>query len=187
MAKSEYVLPRPDTVSMSLSAADRLIASGRGDAALLYIYILKNNGHFSYEEAEQEINLDTPLSEAMNELVRLGLVSAPAISYPLVRQGQPQRNERLANTQPVQPVREPERQESKTLERRDAPPEYNVADIKRRIEEGSDFKAVVTEVQQSLGRVLSGGDLTILFGIYDYLGLPAEVVMLLTGWCIEGG
>jgi hypothetical protein len=29
VAISEYVLPRQDTVSMSLSAADRLIASGR--------------------------------------------------------------------------------------------------------------------------------------------------------------
>ena len=37
------------------------------------IYILKNNGHFSYEEAEQEISLSTALPEAMTELVRLGL------------------------------------------------------------------------------------------------------------------
>jgi DnaD/phage-associated family protein len=186
VAKSEYVLPRQDTVSMSLSAADRLIASGRGDAALLYIYILKNNGHFSYEEAEQEIKLETPLSEAMEELMRLGLVSAPAVPYTANKKSQPQKNDRLPYMQSASPPREADRQEGKTtLERRDAPPEYSITDIKRRIEEGSDFKAVVTEVQQSLGRVLSGGDLTILYGIYDYLGLPAEVILLLTGWCIE--
>ena len=38
VAKSEYVLPKPDTVSMSITAAERLIASGNGDAALLYIH-----------------------------------------------------------------------------------------------------------------------------------------------------
>ncbi|NMA37903.1 MAG: DnaD domain protein [Papillibacter sp.] len=185
MAKSEYVLPKPDTVSMSITAAERLIASGNGDAALLYIYILKNNGHFSYEEAEQEISLSTALPEAMTELVRLGLVSPPAMPYNVSKQSQPQRNERQSIQQAVQPAREARNKAANTLERRDAPPEYSVSDIKRRIEEGSDFKAVVTEVQQRLGRVLSGGDLTILYGIYDYLGLPAEVIMLLTGWCIE--
>jgi DnaD/phage-associated family protein len=175
MAKSEYILPKPETVSMSLSAAEKLIASGRGDAALLYIYILRNNGHFSFEEASKELKFKKQLDSAMAELARLGLISTAYIKDISLE------TEDDENTYSIISEDKPE----KTLQRRDAPPEYSVSDIKRRIDEGSDFKALVNEFQQRLGRVMSGGDLTILFGIYDYLGLPAEVIVILVGWCID--
>ncbi len=175
MAKSEYILPKPETVSMSLAAAERLIASGMGDAALLYIYILRNNGRFSAEEAERELPIKSSISSAMAELARLGLVSA-AYERPgdaIAARSEPAGREEVGSDRAA------------PLKRLDAPPEYSAADIKRNIDGGSDFKTIVEEVQQRLGRVLSGGDLIILFGIYDYLGLPAEVILLLVGWCIE--
>ena len=43
----------------------------------------------------------------------------------------------------------------------------------------------VRELERRLGRVLSTADLKLLYTIYDYLALPAEVVLLLTTWCIE--
>jgi len=182
MARSEYILPKPETVSMSLAAAEKLIASGRGDAALLYIYILRNNGHFSAEEAEKELKMKSKLSSALAELARLGLVSAPYESH-LAR---PEPEEPSAPEEEPGRPSEPEKAGGpKALQRRDAPPEYSVADIKQGMDEGSGFKQVVEEVQQRLGRVLSGGELTILFGIYDYLGLPAEVIVLLLSWCVE--
>ena len=36
-----------------------------------------------------------------------------------------------------------------------------------------------------LGKILSGNELKIFYGIYDYLGLPAEVIVLLVNHCIE--
>jgi DnaD/phage-associated family protein len=64
-------------------------------------------------------------------------------------------------------------------------PEYNSADITARAREDGAFETVVLEAQRSLGRGLSGNDLRLLFGIYDHLGLPADVIMLLLNHCVE--
>ena len=72
----------------------------------------------------------------------------------------------------------------KPLESRELP-EYSAADIVSRAGRDSTFEALVDAFQQELGRLLSTPDLKILFGIYDHLGLPAEVIMLLLTHCIE--
>ena len=64
-------------------------------------------------------------------------------------------------------------------------PEYSAADIVSRAGRDSVFEALVDAVQQSLGKLLSTADMRTLFGIYDHLGLPAEVIMLLITHCIE--
>ena len=47
------------------------------------------------------------------------------------------------------------------------------------------FQGVVAEAESALGKVLSDNDLRVLFGIYDHLGLPADVIMLLLHHCVE--
>ncbi len=64
-------------------------------------------------------------------------------------------------------------------------PEYSAADIVSRAGRDSVFESLVDAVQQSLGKLLSTADMRTLFGIYDHLGLPAEVIMLLITHCIE--
>ena len=64
-------------------------------------------------------------------------------------------------------------------------PEYTAEDIVRRADTDSAFSAVVAEAERTLGRVLSSNDLRLLFGIYDHLGLPADVIMLLLHHCVE--
>ena len=58
-------------------------------------------------------------------------------------------------------------------------PEYRVDDILRRSREDGSFKALVAEAQRVMGHTLSGADMKTLFGIYDRLGMPSEVIMLL--------
>lgn len=64
-------------------------------------------------------------------------------------------------------------------------PQYTAQDIASRADADPSFAQLVTETQRALGRMLSSNDLRILFGIYDHLGLPAEVVLLLINHCIE--
>lgn len=64
-------------------------------------------------------------------------------------------------------------------------PEYSAAEIVSRAERDSVFELLVDDVQHRLGKLLSTADLRTLFGIYDHLGLPAEVIMLLITHCIE--
>ena len=64
-------------------------------------------------------------------------------------------------------------------------PEYTAEDIARRAQEDRAFTGIVSEAERTLGRVLSSNDLRLLFGLYDHLGLPAEVIMLLLHHCVE--
>ena len=64
-------------------------------------------------------------------------------------------------------------------------PEYEAADVVRRTTEDPAFLGLLEETQKVLGRVLTTADVRKLFGIYDDLALPAEVIMLLVNHCKE--
>ena len=53
------------------------------------------------------------------------------------------------------------------------------------MKEKADFAGLVQETQRRLGKILSGSELRILFEIYDYLGMPSEVILLLITHCKE--
>lgn len=69
--------------------------------------------------------------------------------------------------------------------RDDQPPEYVTQDVVDALTEDNTFAALQRQVELTLGAKLSPADLKTLYTIYDYLGLPAEVIYLLTGWCVE--
>ena len=143
-------------VAMPAEAADRLIASGSGDAALLYLWLLRKNGAATLEEAGSALRWDGGrLTAAWDVLSGRGL--APAM--PQASQPRPEQEE---------------------------PPEYTAEDIARELEDqNSTFPALVGEVQRRLGKILSTADLKTLYTLYDYLALPAEVLLLLVSWCAE--
>lgn len=67
----------------------------------------------------------------------------------------------------------------------DSMPEYTAEDLVRRSGEDPDFKSILAEAEALLGRTLSGADTKTLFGIYDFLGLPVDVIMELLHHCCE--
>jgi len=145
-----------DKFNISPAAADRLLAAHDGDVALLYLYRLRH-GAFDPEDAARDLCRTLAEIEAAGEkLARMGLSEAPARRAP----------------GPSLPIPEPA----------DEPPEYNARDI---VERGDPvFTAVVNEAQKVLGHALSTPDLKKLFGIYDYLRLPPEVIMMLLNYCV---
>jgi DnaD/phage-associated family protein len=62
-------------------------------------------------------------------------------------------------------------------------PDYRAEDLAARSREDPRFAALVAEAQRILGRILSSSDLKKLFGLYDYLALPPEVLMMLLTHC----
>lgn len=153
MADNPY-LPG-NILSMAAEAADRLMTAGSGDAALLYLYLLKNGGAYHPEAAARALRWEASrCADAHSLLCKLSLArSAP-------------------QSDPVPPAEEP--------------PEYTSADITRELEnKASPFPALVAEVQKRLGKVLSTNDLKCLYTIYDYTGLPAEVILLAVSWTME--
>ena len=141
--------------------AGKLIAAHDGDVALLYIYLLRT-GSGELEGAARDLcRTMGEVSAAYEKLQRMGLLSvgsAPA-----------------AEAEPS--PRHPEPAEEL--------PEYEAEDLVRRSKEDAGFAAVVQEAQKVLGHVLSSSDLKRLFGIYDYLALPPEVILMLLNHCVS--
>lgn len=145
-------------LSLTAQAADRLLSAADGDAALLYLHLLRQSGAYVPAAAAKALKWGPErTAAAYDHLVRLGLAdgAAPPPSAPAVRES-------------------------------DEPPEYTGADIARELENGaSPFRALADEVQRRLGKILSTADLKMLYTLYDYLALPAEVILLLVNWCVE--
>jgi DnaD/phage-associated family protein len=68
---------------------------------------------------------------------------------------------------------------------KDELPDYTAADIKNELENGSVFAALVKEIQKLFDKLLTSDDLIKLFGIYDHLGLPPEVILQLAAYCLQ--
>lgn len=151
--------------SISPQLADRLIAAHDGDVALLYIYRLRT-GCTDLEQTSRELCRTAREIEAADEKLRRILAYSPAggthssPAAPL-----PAAPERVAVPAPAEEL-----------------PEYRAEDIVRRSREDGEFAAVVSEAARVMGRNLSSVDMKTLFGVYDFLGLPADVIMLLVNY-----
>ena len=143
----------PAALSIPEGDADALIAAGDGDAALLYLYLLRRGGKLDPEAAAREMGRsDRDMTVAARTLKRLGLLAAADDARSSADSG-------------------------------GDPPEYRTADIVNRSMEDDTFRLLVDEVQMSLGRTLSSPDLKKLYAIYDEFSMPAEVVLLLVQYC----
>ena len=74
---------------------------------------------------------------------------------------------------------------SPTPKQDDRLPEYSRAAITAAMEQELAFQGLCREMEGRLGRIFSDNDLKCLYTIYDYLALPPEVILLLTGWAVR--
>lgn len=142
---------------------EKIITAHDGDMALLYLYWrLHGTGG---EEAARDLCMTSAAVDAAEEkLLRLGISS---------RRGRP------ASADHTEPAPE------KKLSPAEEMPSYTGEDIANRGESDPAFASVIHEAQNLMGRQLATNDLKILMGIYDYLGLPAEVIMVLMTYCVQ--
>ena len=151
----EYLLARPLPVTIGAEDVDRLLSLKEGDAALLYLWLLKNGGRFDRDKAEKELKLATPVPTMLAQLRSVGLLRDDGAKLP--------------SEPPV---------------RRELP-EPTAAEVRQVAEEDGRFRDLLAYTSELLGRVLSGGDMKILYGIYHDLGLPREVIVLMMNYCVE--
>ncbi|QNL44213.1 DnaD domain protein [Oscillibacter hominis] len=141
-----------ESVLVSGPVLRRLIGSGSGDAALLYLCLLRRRGEISTEQAGRELKWDRMrLQTAEDELRAMNLLGAG--------------EQREAAPSP--------------------PPAYEREDVLNCLEHSEEFRCLTAEVERKLGKKLSTPDLGTLLGLYDYLGLPADVIYLLVCHCME--
>lgn len=145
--------------SISSAIADKLISAHDGDVALLYIYMVRRGGHDLDAAARDLCRTMSEISAAAEKLQRMGLMpdgAAPAKA--------------AAKEEKLLPP--------------DEIPQYRSEDIVRRCKENGEFAVVVAEAQTALTHTLSSVEMKTLFGIYDYLALPPEVIMMLINYCV---
>ena len=164
MSDMKFILPGPETVTLAGQTVDKLIRAGNGDAALLYLYILKTHGKGTSAEAAAALGKNPGgIATAMALLSRLGLVK--------LDDGTAQsEQEAITEAPPKPPI--------------DDPRQYTIDEIKGELEPGSEFHMLIQETQSSLGKILSPDELLRLYGIYDSLRMPPEVVLQLITHCI---
>ena len=146
---AETFLPG-QVLAITAQAADRLLRLDSGDAALVYLHLLRHGGLTGLKWT------DARLQGALEGLRAQGLA-------------------------PNEPIQAPEPPVQET-----PPPEYSTEDITQALADGASlFPALVDEVERRLGKRLSAADLKSLYTLYDHLALPAEVILMLVGWCVE--
>ena len=139
-----------EVLAIAAQAADRLLKLDSGDAALLYLHLLRHGSAAGLKWT------DARLRSALELLQNQGLAPSEL---------------------PAPPA--PPAQEA-------PPPDYTTEDLSQALaDSASTFPALVGEVERRLGKRLSTADLKSLYTLYDHLALPAEVILMLVGWCIE--
>ncbi len=143
-----------ENVTLSARAARLLLEKGDGDAALLYLALLRHHGTVPPRSLAGELRWERSRIEAAEETLRqLGLIASAA----------------------------PEK--AAPLEPADERPAYQRSDIMERLEDSGEFRGLVAEVEKKLGKKLTTPDVGVLLGLNDYLGLPADVIYLLVCHC----
>ena len=142
--------------SISDQAADRLIAAHDGDVALLYLYRLRHGGLDEEAAARDLCRTLQDIRGAEEKLRRMGLT-----------EGETPAQERVAPA--------PE----------EALPQYTKAEIAGRSRDNRALEVIYAEAAQVLGRTLGANDMRVLLGMYDYLSLPPEVILVLLHYCEE--
>ena len=149
-----YIL-REDQPNIVLPAqqADRLIGRGDGDAALLYLCLLRADRGVTAQELQRRLKWSQlRLHAAETALQELGLIDRPP------------------EQKPPDPAQER--------------PMYTADDLTDLLTGDAGFRMLVPQTEEKLGKRLKTADLQILAGLYDDLGLPADVIYLLVCHCV---
>lgn len=155
IAMDGYILRnRQEQLTLPADAADKLLQSGQGDAALLYLALRRFGRGVTPEELEKVLPISRLRIDAAERILQdMDLLPRP------VRQTPPD----PADERPV----------------------YTAQDIAGLLTDNEGFRLLVPQTEQQLGKKLRTADLQILAGLYDDLGMPADVIYLLVCHCVE--
>ena len=141
-----------ESVTLSAQAVKKLLQQGDGDAALLYLALLRHHGTVPPRSLAGELRWERGRIEAAELTLRtLGLIASADV--------------------PPEPA--------------DERPVYQRIEIAEQLDSSGEFRLLTAEVERKLGKKLTTPDLGILLGLYDHLGLPADVIYLLVCHCTE--
>ena len=127
---------------------DNLIACCDGDSALLYLYLVRQGSSFNERTALRALGFTRDrYDRAVHTLTNLHLVTTPT-------EAQPKKTTTTTH-----------------------PPRYTAAEMRARRDGDHRFASVCQTAELVLGRTLTESQLRTLMNAYEYLGLPADVLI----------
>ena len=142
-----------ESVTLYAATVKRLLDRGDGDAALLYLCLLRADRGVTAQELQRRLKWSQlRLHAAETALQELGLIDRPP------------------EQKPPEPAQER--------------PVYTADDLTDLLTGDAGFRMLVPQTEEKLGKRLKTADLQILAGLYDDLGLPADVIYLLVCHCV---
>lgn len=153
---SAYILrPGEHSIALTHDQVERLLGRGDGDAALLYLLLMMRSGE---TVPEQELLRRLNWSQLRLQSAESALQELGLIQRPV---------------QQTPPTPAQER------------PVYSSEELANLLEDDRSFRMLIPQMEEKLGKKLKTADLQIVAGLYDDLGLPADVIYLLVNHCIQ--
>ena len=160
---------------ISRSDAQALIFSHDGNCALLHLWIALT-GSRDYERAARDLCMTrAEIDKAAEKLARMLTLPAQTVGS-----AKPEMQEISAKSEITVSLNNP-----LLIRPSDDFPEYTGAEIDSISRSDSGFHAVLSECEQLFGKQLSRHEMSRLLGIYNHLGLPAEVIFVLLHYCAD--
>ena len=191
---SGYVLKmtQEENITLGAGAVRRLIEGGSGDAALLYL-CLARRGSSAPEKLRAELHWsEAQFAAAERALRSMGLISAPfpepdaeAPAHTAASEGEtPRAGREFEIPRAEREFEIPRAERAMQPAPETVIPDYSREDVMGKLESDASFASLLREVERKLGR-LSDPSVRKLLGLYDYLGLSADVIFLLVSYCAE--
>jgi len=151
--------------------------------SLIYIYGLRHSLAGGSEISIQSIGeafhiLETDVLNAWKYWENQGLISMDT-------QGDSLSIEFLPLSEgPVEKKEEPKKTPVINVETR---PQYTVQELSFYQEQSADITRLFSHGEQTLGKMLTYNDMNVLFGFYDWLRLPMDVIIYMLSYCSDNG
>ncbi len=161
---------------ITVSAAERLLRAHDGDCALLYLWF-HLSGSQDPEKAAGDLCMTRSQIDAAAEKLRR--------MFPeLAGSAAPPRQGAVSDLPALSPPPAPVKRDPVPLPP-DELPEYTAEEITTLSTGDSSFQAVRDLAESLLGKQLNRHDISRLLGLYNHLGLSAEVLFVLLNYCAE--
>jgi DnaD/phage-associated family protein len=154
--------------------------------ALIYIYGYRQcaggkNANVSTQEIARIFNiLETDVANAWRHWENEGLIKLTN-----------KNGEMQINFLPVTSAAEAETAKNNVTEIKSFPPvsrpQYTVEELSVYRKQCKDIEKLFTAAEQTLGKLLTYHDMNVLFGLYDWLRLPLDVIQYLLTYCADHG
>lgn len=155
-------LPEEEGIFLPATVTRQIIEMGDGDVALLYVALLRRRGAVDDDILRAELHWDTArFKQTLEKLETMRLIF-PCDAHP--------------------PREAPDDPEAPPLE--NTRMDYTREDVTCALKDEK-FNILLSAVEDKLGRRLPVPDVATLLGLYNDLGLPADVIFLLVSFCLE--